>query len=72
MTRKTSARDVGFDPWRYLLLAVLAQAVREARGRGRSSEAHLRKRQAVEFLCECAVDLCALVDVEIADWRELV
>lgn len=59
------------DPVALLVLSVLAQAVKEARGRGRSRYAQLRQRQAVEFLRECAVDLCRLFDVEISDWREL-
>jgi hypothetical protein len=45
--------------------------VKEARSRGRSREVERRRREAVWFLRECAVDLCRVFDIEISDWREL-
>lgn len=54
------------DPFRYLLAAVLHQALLDVRSRK-----HRVQRDALVWLRESAVDVCELLGVSIEDWREL-
>jgi hypothetical protein len=54
------------DPYRYLLAAILHQALIDVRCRNRH-----RAAEAVAWLRECGVDVCAMLGYVIDDWREL-
>lgn len=54
------------DPYLYLLAAVLHQALLDVRSR----KEH-RRRAALEWLRECAVDVCEILGFNVDDWREL-